>query len=59
MTGVVGSGAMTGIEMTFRDIKGKALDTPVWNLLGGKMRDRIRLYGHAFDMPFISVNLKR
>ena len=50
MTGVVGSGAMTGIEMALWDIKGKALDTPVWNLLGGKMRDRIRLYGHAFDM---------
>ncbi len=50
MTGVVGSGAMTGIEMALWDIKGKALDTPVWNLLGGKMRDRVRLYGHAFDM---------
>ena len=50
MTGVVGSGAMTGIEIALWDIKGKALDTPVWNLLGGKMRDRIRLYGHAFDM---------
>ena len=50
MTGVVGSGAMTGIEMALWDIKGKVLETPVWNLLGGKMRDRIRLYGHAFDM---------
>ena len=50
MTGVVGSGALTGIEMALWDIKGKALGTPVWNLLGGKMRDRIRLYGHAFDM---------
>ena len=50
MTGVVGSGAITGIEMALWDIKGKALSTPVWNLLGGKMRDRIRLYGHAFNM---------
>ena len=49
MTGVVGSGAITGIELALWDLKGKALDTPVWNLLGGKMRDRIRLYGHAFD----------
>ncbi len=49
MTGVVGSGAITGIEMALWDLKGKALGTPVWNLLGGKMRDRIRLYGHAFD----------
>ena len=47
MTGVVGSGAMTGIEMALWDIKGKALDVPVWNLLGGKMRDRIKVYAHA------------
>lgn len=50
MTGVVGSGAITGIEMALWDIKGKALNTPVWNLLGGKIRERIRLYGHAFNM---------
>ena len=48
MTGVVGSGAINGIEMALWDIKGKALNTPVWNLLGGKLRDRIRVYGHAF-----------
>ena len=47
MTGIVGSGAMSGIEMALWDIKGKALEVPVWNLLGGKMRDRVRIYGHA------------
>ena len=47
MTGIVGSGAMTGIEMALWDIKGKALGVPVYELLGGKMRDRIRLYAHA------------
>ena len=47
MTGIVGSGAMTGIEMALWDIKGKALGVPVWNLLGGKMRERVRLYAHA------------
>ena len=47
MTGVVGGGALTGIEMALWDIKGKALDTPVWNLLGGKVRDLIRAYPHA------------
>jgi L-alanine-DL-glutamate epimerase-like enolase superfamily enzyme len=47
MTGIVGSGAMTGIEMALWDIKGKALGVPVWNLFGGKMRDRIRIYAHA------------
>tara|TARA_Y100000588_G_scaffold328665_2_gene364359 strand:- start:7029 stop:8243 length:1215 start_codon:yes stop_codon:yes gene_type:complete len=48
MTGVVGSGAINGIEMALWDIKGKALNTPVWNLLGGKLRDSVRVYGHAF-----------
>jgi galactonate dehydratase len=47
MTGIVGSGAMTGIEMALWDIKGKALETPVWNLLGGRLRDRIWAYPHA------------
>ena len=47
MTGVVGAGAITGIEMALWDIKGKALDTPVWNLLGGKVHDTLRLYTHA------------
>ena len=47
MTGTVGSGALSGIEMALWDIKGKALGVPLWNLLGGKMRDRVRAYAHA------------
>lgn len=47
MTGIVGSGALTGIEMALWDIKGKALGVPVYELLGGKIRNRIRLYAHA------------
>jgi galactonate dehydratase len=47
MTGVVGGGAITGIEIALWDLKGKALGLPVWNLLGGKMRDRLRVYTHA------------
>lgn len=27
------------------DIKGKRLGVPVWQLLGGKLRDRIKVYG--------------
>lgn len=47
MTGIVGGGAMTGIEMALWDIKGKALGVPVYELLGGKIRDSVRLYSHA------------
>lgn len=45
--GTVGGGALSGIEMALWDLKGKALGQPVWNLLGGRFRDRIRVYGHA------------
>lgn len=47
LLGTVGAGAMTGIDVALWDIKGKALGVPVWNLLGGKMRDRVRIYSHA------------
>lgn len=47
MTGIVGSGALTAVDMALWDIKGKALNTPVWNLLGGKIRDSIWAYPHA------------
>jgi galactonate dehydratase len=43
--------ALTGIENALYDIVGKALGVPVYTLLGGKFRDRIRLYAdcHAGD----------
>ena len=41
--------AKAGIEMALWDIVGKALDTPVYNLLGGKVRDRIPL---SYSIPF-------
>ena len=57
MTGTPGSGSMNAIDMALWDIKGKALNTPVWNLLGGKVRDRIRAYGHA-STPERALELK-
>lgn len=41
-------GAISGLEHACWDILGKALDVPVWRLLGGKCRDRIRLYANGW-----------
>ena len=43
--GVIQMSAISGIEIALWDIKGKALGVPVYQLLGGKMRDRIWTYG--------------
>ena len=37
--------ALSGLEIALWDIVGKALNTPVYNLLGGPMRKSIRVYG--------------
>jgi len=36
------SSAMAAIDQALWDIKGKALDVPVWQLMGGKVRDKVR-----------------
>jgi muconate cycloisomerase len=41
--------AKAGIEMALWDIVGKALCTPIYKLLGGKVRDRIPL---SYSVPF-------
>src|SRR5579884_3916754 len=40
--------AMSGIEMACWDILGKSLDVPVWRLLGGRQRPRIRAYANGW-----------
>ncbi|WP_121830985.1 galactonate dehydratase [Streptomyces sp. S1] len=42
--GPVLSSAVAGIDQALWDIAGKALGVPVWQLLGGNVRDRIRVY---------------
>jgi galactonate dehydratase len=42
--GSVVNSAISGIDHALWDIKGKALGTPVYQLLGGRCRERIRVY---------------
>lgn len=43
-TGSVVTSAISGIEHALWDIKGKALGVPVYELIGGKCRDKVRVY---------------
>lgn len=42
--GPINGTIVSGIEMALWDIKGKAFNVPVYELLGGAARDRIRVY---------------
>lgn len=44
--GIEGMTAISGIEQALWDIKGKWLNVPVYELLGGRVRDRVRVYNH-------------
>lgn len=46
--GIVLVSAISGIEQALWDIKGKVLNVPVYELMGGMYRDKIRMYGHCW-----------
>jgi galactonate dehydratase len=45
--GVIGLTAVSAIEQALWDILGKECGKPVWQLLGGKARERVRVYAHV------------
>lgn len=54
--------ALSGIEIALWDLTGKAVGLPIYQLLGGKVRDRIRVYcdsaNHHPDDPLAKSKLK-
>jgi len=46
LSGVITT-SMSGIDQALWDIRGKVLGAPVWQLLGGECRRKVRVYSHA------------
>ena len=45
--GIILTSALSAVDIAMWDIKGKALGIPVYEMLGGPTRDRVRVYGQA------------
>jgi len=48
--------ALTGIEIALWDLKGKALNVPIYELMGGKFRDKIRVYADCEVSPGLNMD---
>ncbi|MGH9839510.1 MAG: mandelate racemase/muconate lactonizing enzyme family protein [Blastocatellia bacterium] len=45
------AGGVCGVEMALWDLAGKAYGVPAYQMLGGKFRDRVRLYADTTEGP--------
>src|ERR1700742_1999606 len=54
-SGPEGNNALSGIDGALWDILGKRLGVPVYQLLGGKARAAVPLYGHAASMELADL----
>ncbi|MDT7814954.1 MAG: mannonate dehydratase [Acidobacteriaceae bacterium] len=55
-SGPEGNDALSGIDGALWDILGKRLGVPVYQLLGGKVRAAVPLYGHASALTQSALN---
>jgi L-alanine-DL-glutamate epimerase-like enolase superfamily enzyme len=51
--------ALSGIEIALFDLKGRALGVPVYELLGGKFRDKVRVYADCQVEPGMNFDAIR
>ncbi len=49
--------ALSAVEQALWDIKGKALGVPIYELLGGKLRDKVRAYANAWAFQHVVTEL--
>ena len=57
--GPILTSALSGIDQALWDIKGKALGVPVYELLGGPTRNRVRVYAHASSTEAVRGGIKK
>jgi len=57
--GPILTSALSGIDQALWDIKGKALGVPVYELLGGPTRNRVRVYAHARSPEAVKAAVAR
>ena len=56
--GIIILTALSAVEQALWDIKGKALGVPVYEFLGGKLRDRVRAYANAWAFQHVVTELR-
>jgi L-alanine-DL-glutamate epimerase-like enolase superfamily enzyme len=52
------AGGVCGVEMALWDLCGKAYNVPAWQLLGGRYRDKIRLYADTPEAKSTDEQIK-
>src|SRR5678815_3525093 len=57
--GPILTSVLSGIDTALWDIKGKALGVPIYELLGGPTRNRVRVYAHAGTPERVKEQLAR